>query len=207
MMMTSNTLVAINQQEFSDPSWVGEVLQHFADYYFVALQAYEDSPASAPAVWQLAHKAASDPKMAALRKLLVGVNAHINYDLVLTLIDLLQPEWVILSDSQRANRYADYCRINDVMSRTIDAVQDQVLEPAMPIMDIVDNLMGSVDEFLISRLLIQWRENVWRNAMSLLAAVDAQEQARLTDSIEQDALKIGNFICGDNASRHWIAAQ
>jgi hypothetical protein len=86
------------------------------------------------------------------------------------------------------------------MSRTIDAVQDQVLDPAMPIMAIVDDLMGRVDEFMISQLLVHWRENVWRHALGLLAAVDAQEQARLTDRFEQEALRIGNLICVGNAS-------
>ena len=205
MMMTNNMLAAINQQEFSDTSWVDALLHHFIDYYFAALQAYESDPASAPPAWRLAHQAASDRDMDATRKLLVGVNAHINYDLVLAVVDLLRPEWARLSDSQRADRYADYCRVNDVMGRTIDAVQDQVLDPAMPLMAIVDELMGRVDEFMISQLLVHWRENVWRHAMRLLAAVDAQEQAQLTDHFEQEALRIGNLICIGNAGGHWKA--
>jgi len=210
MMMTSNMLAASNQQEFSDPGWVSKLLHRFADYYFVALQAYEHSPASAPRVWQLAHNAAADPAMAAIRKLLLGVNAHINYDLVLTLVDLLRPEWATLSASQRADRYADHCRVNDVIGRTIDAVQDQVLEPAMPVMDIIDKLLGPIDELLLSRLIAHWRETVWLNATRLLAVEDAQEQAQLVSKIEQEALRIGDFICSNanvSSSGRWQAAH
>ena len=194
MMMTSNTLAAIKQQEFNDPEWVGRLLHRFADYYFAALDAYELSPASAPAVWQLAHNAAHDTTTSALQKLLLGVNAHINYDLVFALVDLLGPEWAALSDHQRSTRYADHCHVNAVIGRTIDAVQDQVLEPAMPVMDLFDRLLGPFDELLISHLITQWRETVWRNATRLLELGKADEQAELTNRIEEEAVKIGEFI-------------
>ena len=176
-MMTSNILGVINQQEFNDSAWVNQLLHRFADYYFVALAAYESGPATAPRVWQLAHNAAADGSVPAISKLLLGVNAHINYDLVLSLVDLLRPEWESLSDSRRAERYADHCRVNDVIGGTIDAVQDEVLEPAMPIMDLVDKLLGPVDEFLVSHLITHWRETVWHNAGRLLAVTDSQQQA------------------------------
>ena len=65
MLMTSNMLAAIEQQEFTDPIWVNRLLHRFADYYFVALQAYESQPVSAPRVWQLAFDAAGDPHVSA----------------------------------------------------------------------------------------------------------------------------------------------
>ncbi len=34
------------------------------------------------------------------------------------------------------SHYTDHCHVNDVIGGTIDAVQDQVIEPAMPVMDI-----------------------------------------------------------------------
>jgi len=195
LMMTNNVLTAINQQEFNDPAWVNKVLDHFADYYFVALQEYERDPASAPMVWQLAHNAARDPKITPLQKMLVGINAHVSYDLVLNLVDLLRPEWNNLSEEQRTSRYADHCRINEVIGRTVDTVQDQVLEPAMPIMDIIDKLLGPIDELLLSRLIAHWRETVWHNVSRLLDLSGTQEQAQLILQIEQAALKTNEIIC------------
>jgi hypothetical protein len=194
LMMTSNMRVAIQQGEFRDPRWVDQLIDHFAGYYFVALEAYEQDPASAPPVWQLAHQAAQDPGLVALQKLLLGVNAHINYDLVLTLVDVLRPEWIELADAQRAARYADHCRVNEVIGYTIDAVQDQVLEPAMPVMDIIDKLFGPFDEKLISSMLGHWRENVWRHAMRLLETPDMDGQASLVRECELEAIRMGERI-------------
>lgn len=194
-MMTSNMLASIERGEFLDPAWVAKLLHSFADHYFVALEYYERDPTAAPRVWQLAHSTTRDPQAFPLQNLLLGINAHINYDLVLTLVDLLRPEWSDNSDEQRTMRYTDYCHVNDVIVRTIDTVQDQVLEPAMPAMDILDKLLGPLDELLISRLISQWRETVWHNALRVLEASADDEQSSLLQQIEEEALGLGKLIC------------
>jgi hypothetical protein len=193
-LMTENMLAAIGRKEFDDPAWVERLLHRFAEYYFIALEAYENEPESSPAVWQLAHKAAGEAQASALQKMLLGVSAHINYDLVFALADLLRMEWEAHSHEQRASRYADHCRVNDIIGGTVDAVQDQVLEPAMPLMEMMDRLMGPVDELLISRLISGWRETVWQNAARLLAAGDAQEQTHFIRQLEESALATAGMI-------------
>jgi hypothetical protein len=195
MLMTNNMLAAIERREFHDPEWVNTLLTNFAEYYFTALDAYQRSPASAPAVWRMAHNVARDHSISALQNLLLGVNAHINYDLVLALVDILQPEWDSLSDSQRSMRYADHCHVNHVIGSTIDAVQDQILDPAMPLMELFDKLLGPIDELMVSQLITHWRESVWEHASRLLAAGDAGEQARLKSKMEEEALRTGEVIC------------
>lgn len=193
-LMTRNILTAIEQHEFNDPAWVDRLLQRFANYYFAALEAYDKNPTAAPAVWEFAHNATRAPNVLALQKLLAGVNAHINYDLVLSLVDLLDPEWDSLSVGERASRHDDHCHVNDVIGRTIDAVQDQVIEPVMPAMALLDTVLGPFDEMLVSHLITHWRESVWENATRLLETRDPNERARLVGEIEKTALGIANRI-------------
>lgn len=190
LMMTRNTLAAIDRCEFGDCDWVARLLHRFADYYFDALDAYERSPATAPIVWRLAHDVPNGAHTLPVQNLLMGVNAHINYDLVLTLVDLLEPEWDTLSAARRRARYEDHCYVNEVIGRTIDAVQDEVLEPAMPVMRLVDTMLGPFDELLISRLITRWRETVWQNAVRLLEAREPDERVRLVRRIEDDAVRL-----------------
>jgi hypothetical protein len=89
MMMTRNTLAAIDQHEFGGSVWVADLLNRFGDYYFAALKAYEQEPTAAPRVWQLAHDTTRERRAIGVQELLLGVNAHINHDLVLTLVDVL----------------------------------------------------------------------------------------------------------------------
>ena len=108
-LMTGNTLRAIEEGQFHDARWVSQLLHHFADYYFLALDAYECNATETPPVWRMAHDATLAPDTEVLQDLLLGINAHINYDLVLTLVDMLEPEWAGLSPEQRGQRYEDHC--------------------------------------------------------------------------------------------------
>ena len=193
-MMTANMLEAIRHEEFSDGVWVNHLLHRFADYYFMALQAYEEQQENIPAVWQVTFQAANQKNYSPLQNLLLGVNAHINYDLVLTLEELLQPEWQALSSAQRAMRRTDHNRVNHVIAATIDAVQDQILEPAMPVMQVVDVVLGRVDEGLISGTITRWRGKVWRHAVYLVEASSEDERKEWVQRVEHDALQTARWI-------------
>ena len=193
-MMTENMEAALRRQDFKDTIWVESLLERFAEHYFTALHAYDQDPHSAPQVWQVAYDFTRDENAWALQKLLLGVNAHINFDLVLTLTEMLEAEWENFSEDERLSRYWDYCFVNDIIAQTIDAVQDQVLEPAMPFMELVDRLFGRQDERLIARLLNRWREHVWEDAMSLLAGKASGEHVRVIQKVEANALKLAREI-------------
>lgn len=206
-LMTNNVFTAIDEGAFIDPLWVNRLLQRFAGYYFEALETYERGSTIAPAVWQVAFDSAKAGDQQPLQLLLLGVNAHINYDLVLTLVDMLQPEWPVLSSERREQRYADHCHINDVIGRTIDVVQDEIVEPLSPEMDRVDRALGPLDEWLTSTLISRWREEVWQNALRWLAAGDAAEQEAVREQVEQMTLKRAEAISlngGVLALRHLL---
>lgn len=194
-LMTGNVIAAVQQRDFHDPEWVDRLMHRFAEYYFVALDVFEENPAGAPAVWQLAHVAATAPDLNAVQKLLAGVNAHINYDLVFALADLLRPEWQAIDEATRALRYADHCHINDVIGSTIDAAQDLIIEPAMPLMKLIDDLMGPADEMVISQLISHWRDGVWKHTLLLLDTDDPQAIDALRSQIEASAIETGRLIC------------
>lgn len=206
-LMTANMLTAISNSEFGDDAWVNTLLHRFADYYFVALQNYENHTPATPAVWQITFDAARVPQTMALQNLLLGVNAHINYDLVLTLTDMLEPEWAQLTSAQKQQRYSDHCHVNKIISRTIDAVQDDILEQWMPALDIVDKLMGRLDEWLISRLITDWRDEVWAHAVTFIETPEPSMREQLRRQVEEVTLKRANAILlhsGPAAIRHLL---
>jgi hypothetical protein len=172
-MMTRNMLGAIHAGDFHDPAWVHNLLARFADYYFGALECAERGCQPAPAPWQVAFDAARDPDVHVVQHLLLGINAHINYDLVLCLDDVLREEWPRLSEQARLARYQDHCHVNDIIAATLDAVQDQVVERYAPWMDAVDRVLGRADEWLVTRLITHWRDEVWQKAVRRVELPDA----------------------------------
>jgi hypothetical protein len=73
-------------------------------------------------------------------------------------------------------------------------VQDQVIDRHSPWYDFVDKLLGPVDEWLTSRLISHWREEVWDNAVRCLEAADAGTRAELRRQIEQSAMERGTLM-------------
>ena len=192
--MSSNMVAAIDKGEFQDTVWVSKLLHRFADYYFESLTCY-DCGTQTPKVWEFAHKVTLDKDLSELQLLILGVNAHINYDLVLALYDLLAPEWSALSKSKQRQRYEDHSHVNRVIAETIDKVQDEILEPLNPTLDWIDKLFGRLDEFLISRLISKWREEVWENTQKLLQMENLAEREQFRKELEEDVLKTGETIC------------
>jgi hypothetical protein len=205
LVMTRNMQRALEDGEFQDPRWVAALLQRFATYYFAALAVYETDPDATPAVWRQTHAAAGETRTHVLQNLVLGINAHINYDLVLALYDLLAEEWPGCSAEQQQSRYADHCRVNAIIGRSIDLVQDEVVEREDGRLDIVDRLFGPLDEWAASRLIAHWREGVWEGTQRLLQAgtPDAREQVRR--QVEAAALRRANLILlgGRNIGEWW----
>lgn len=192
-MMTENMIAGVANGRFHDGPWVTHLLEHFADYYFAALEAYEACQPCAP-VWTLAHDTAINRRAHVLQNLFLGINAHINYDLALTVYDLLHAEWSSLSSAQRQARYEDYCLVNDIIAETIDAVQDDVVERHSPLMALVDWLGGRMDEFIVAQLITHWREEVWRTALQLVEAADDEAREQVRQMLEQRAVRRSQAI-------------
>lgn len=199
-LMTNNMLRAVEDQQFHDCPWVTELLHRFADYYFDALTAY-DARSTAPAVWQLAFDAAADSRYHVLQHLILGVNAHINYDLVFVLVDMLCREWNDLTPQQRQSRYEDHCLVNTIIYQTIDTVQDQVVERYSPAMDFVDKAMFRADEWLLHKMIATWREEVWHGAHQLLACDCQSDTERVSQQVEQRTVHRAHAILGQRGVR------
>lgn len=188
-LMTDNMLTALQSGRFHDQTWVTALVDNFADYYFVALDAYEQRQASLPIVWDRAHTLAASPATTVIQNLLLGINAHINHDLVLVLADMLQPEWDSLGPEQRQLRFADHCKVNTIIGETIDAVQDQVVERYARAMDVVDKLCGPLDEWGTARLIRYWRNDVWRQAVAIIETPDPAARLELRRQVDAAALQ------------------
>jgi hypothetical protein len=195
-MMTQNILTAIETKEFEDPAWVNTLMENFANYYFQALDAYESDPSQPPAAWQIAFKAANSPHIHAMQNLVLGVNAHINYDLVFALSELLGPEWPHLNKAQRQLRYRDHCKVNEVISQTIDAVQDQVIDRYEPAWGVVDKMLGPIDEWMTSLFISRWREEVWEHAVQILDPDFLPDRQTIFAHVQQTAIERAEDILG-----------
>ncbi|NTV61938.1 MAG: hypothetical protein HGA65_00160 [Oscillochloris sp.] len=188
-MMTEHMFMGIETGRFADHEWVNQLVHNFAEYYFVALDAYEADQPALPQVWRLAYDMARQPTTPVVQSLLLGVNAHINHDLILVLADMLGPEWADLPPEKRAERYRDYCEVNAVIGETTDRVQDDVVAPYARLMGIADLLCGPLDEWCTAKLLRNWRADVWNSAITIVETPGLVEQLELRRKADSQAMR------------------
>src|SRR5262245_22808057 len=74
---------------FHDNAWVSRYAVCFANLYRKALLSYElNDVASLPKAWRIAFDTSKNAGALAIQDLFLGVNAHINHDLALALVEV-----------------------------------------------------------------------------------------------------------------------
>jgi hypothetical protein len=159
--MTGSVAERIRDGGFADPAWVGEYLVAFANLYRAAVYDYEAGDLGSLAdPWQLAFEAAERGDALVVQDAALGVNAHINYDLALTL------EQVGVGPN-RQQRYADHHAVTDVIREILDESQDALAARDAPGLATLDASMGRVDEWLWVFTIDECRDSAWRTAVAL----------------------------------------
>ena len=194
LLMTGNMLEAMEAGEFHDRTWISSYLSRFAGYYFRALEQYERGWFLAPPVWRVAFQVAENPQTMTWQHLLLGINAHINFDLVSVLIDLLDPIWERLGAEDRARRYRDHEHVNEIIGRTMEAVQDRIIARYSPLLDALNRVPFEIEDRLVAKAIRTWREQVWKHATGIIEISDKEERQQLRDKVEYIALRRADWI-------------
>ncbi|MCY3411955.1 MAG: hypothetical protein INQ03_10030 [Candidatus Heimdallarchaeota archaeon] len=150
----------IDDEYFNDNDLMMQFDVIFAEHYLSAFETYMrgDEPA---AVWKLAFDKADDPKLVVLQHLLLGMNAHINLDLAVTVSNFHTKETI-------QGFKEDFYRINDVLSSLVDEIQEQIGVIYKP-MRYIDFLLGRLDEYIVDKLMGQFRDRAWKLAEELVS--------------------------------------
>jgi hypothetical protein len=180
---TEAVAAAIAAGTFEDPAWVERWDLVFAQLYLNALDAHlsEDRRPSRP--WRLAFGAA--PGLPPLANVLLGVNAHINYDLPQALVAVISDE-EFRDPSLLARRRRDHERIDGVLSGRVAAEDVEI--SARSVRTLLDRLMRPVNRWASRRFLREAREKVWENTMTLWRAKALGAEAYATRLAELEVL-------------------
>jgi Family of unknown function (DUF5995) len=184
---------ALEDGRFEDPAWVEVWDVVFADLYLDALRTYRRDPASAPRPWRVAF--AADPALPAVAHVLLGMNAHINYDLPQALLAVIPPTDVDDAHLMERRR-RDHERIDAVLAERVSA-EDGELEKAGPSRSPLDRLMAPLNQAASRRFLKEARIKVWHNTLALhdarLQGDDAYRR-RLADLEVLSAAKVNDLL-------------
>ncbi|KRF26896.1 DUF5995 family protein [Phycicoccus sp. Soil803] len=183
---------AIADAQFEDPEWVEYWDVAFADLYLAALELDLVGSHEVPRPWRLAFDAPES--LPALRHVLLGINAHINYDLPQALLAVISDaefgDPVVLDRRQR-----DHERIDGVLSARVADEDDEL--GALSARSLVDRVLQPLNRLSSKRFLREARQKVWHNTIELQQARVAGPEAyaaRLAELEVLSAARIADLL-------------
>jgi hypothetical protein len=138
---------------WEDSAWLARLDVVFAQFYFTAIFNWLNSPANLPSSWKALFEARFRPGIERIQLALAGMNAHINHDLALA---LLQTDAELnLIPGKTSPQFDDFEHVNS----TLEAVLPQALE------FLATGILGELaqDTGKIGRLLAIWNVRAARD--------------------------------------------
>jgi hypothetical protein len=149
---------------FRDPAWVERWDVAFAGLYLDAVEAAQ-AGRRPPEPWAVAFGAGDRDGLPPLRHVLLGMNAHINYDLAQSLLAVIS-EAEFDDPGLLAVRRADHEHIDQVLVARVGA-EDTELEAVGGPRSRTDRLLQPLNRLATRRFLRESRAKVWANARLL----------------------------------------
>ena len=147
---------------WSNPQWLTRLDIVFANLYFDAIVSWQQNAGRAPRAWKALFEARYRPGVERVQFALAGMNAHINHDLPIAVVQTCA-ELQLLPDRPSAE-YNDYEQVNS----TLSAVEPQALQ------HLATGLVGEIAEDLgaVGHVMAMWsvehaRDTAWTNAQIL----------------------------------------
>lgn len=134
----------------------------FANLYFRALRAYFLGPKRPPRAWAALFEARSRRGVAPIQFALAGMNAHINRDLPLALVETCQARRV--SPVRGCPQHGDFRLIDGLLAETEVQVRDEL---ATGLVGWADEALGELDSVVAMWNVRQARAAAWVNAETL----------------------------------------
>jgi hypothetical protein len=152
---------SIDAGEYTNTAWMKSYQTEFANHYRKALNSFANGQRSqVPNAWLKAFDAAASGQTLIIQDALLGMNAHINYDLPFAI------EKVKISPNT-TSRYLDHTRVNNVLNEVGDEIAGALGSLYGANYAAVDAAFGPADELFLAVGMATARQNAWNNAVLL----------------------------------------
>lgn len=151
---------------YEDPAFISRLDVVFADLYFAAV---DDDAAGReiPKAWAPLFERRREPGIAPLQFAIAGMNAHINHDLAVALVDTCAERGLKIRDDTPQHR--DYLAVNATLERVEGEIKTRFLSGAIAH---VDQALGTLDDVVANWSVARARDNAWITAQAIRALQD-----------------------------------
>jgi len=174
----------IQRGRFENPGRMETFDVVFANLYLDAYQAFRED--RDPGLSWLACFESADKSLSILQHVLMGMNAHISFDLGVAAAR-------VTGDKPIYDLQEDFNRVNDILKELIDEMQDSIGSVSW-LFKLLDRLWGNVDEKMIDFGIREFREHAWKIAVQLAEAGSETEKQRLLKKYDERTAAMNKAI-------------
>jgi hypothetical protein len=151
---------------YESPAFISRLDVVFADLYFTAVE--DDAAArEVPKAWAPLFEKRHAPGIAPLQFAIAGMNAHINHDLAVALVDTCDE--LGLDIDARTPQHRDYLSVNATLERVEGEIKARY---ATGVVEDLDKALGPLDDVLANWSVARARDNAWVTAQTIRALRD-----------------------------------
>lgn len=188
--VTKSVNQSVAERHWNNPAWLARLDVRFARLYRNAIAASLTPGQTAPACWQVFFNARHDARLARIQFALAGMNAHIDHDLCVAVVETCRE-----FDSPPVHLspiYQDFCAVNQLLEDLIDQTKRELmiglLGNELPAIGLVENLAAGFG-------IRSAREMGWTNAELLWHAQSVPGLAdRFLGGLDNAAALAGNGL-------------
>lgn len=180
---------------FLDPGWMSRLAGKFATLYFRSLKTFQGA-ADQERAWKLAHGMALEKRSTVLQDMVLGITAHIKYDLAVAIAANIRSH----GDERRPGslfvRKRDHDSANTLLKRSIQEIKRSVPreygggDRGLPLAGL------PFDELLAISIVRYHREKVWWDAMELLSCKDAAGVDQVMQRLNEESVRVAERLAG-----------
>jgi hypothetical protein len=174
----------IETNRFQDGPRMEKLDVNFANRYLGALATYQSGGKPA-ACWLVSFGAAKSWRPIVLQHLLLGMNAHINFDLGIAAA-------VTCPGDELPPLKHDFDEINKILAGLVNQVEDEINEVS-PWIDFLDHIDPSLDDRIINFSMDRARAQAWKVAVSF-ASIPQDEWSAPMDELDRKIASLGNKV-------------
>jgi len=179
---------------FLEPAWMSREVGKFCELYLNALDASFGARPAPGAAWNQADVFAGLDVTVPMQDALLGINAHINFDLALSISACIGDN----RDPEMIERYRhDQDAINTVLSQALPGVIDMLDERFNCKVTRAlrrNRRVRALAENLAARMFKSWRSHVWGEMTELLACETEEQRTKVRARLNRISGTIAQII-------------
>jgi hypothetical protein len=180
---------------FQEPRWISRLAGRFCERYLETLRWSLHGDPQDTGAWGIAYACCELGDLMPLHHVLLGLSAHINYDLALGIAATIADHGGGDDPVLLARFKHDHDAVNCLLRASVPEAFDHLIERhGCPASRVIYRHAYAMAEWVVMQVLTTWRERVWNDAMALLRAPSATARRRIQRRLERRSRRYARLL-------------